>query len=100
MIIALGTPAELVKRHGGNRVLRLSAAGEPDPALLSDFPGVAQVTMEGSRVRVTGTGDFAPAIIAALSSAGHQVRDLDLTDPSLDDVFLTLTGRQLRDGGQ
>ncbi len=59
----------------------------------------AQVTVADARVdiRVAGGRDRAPGLIADLAAAGSPVARVEVTGPTLDDVFLDLTGRSLRD---
>ncbi|PZG00574.1 ATP-binding cassette domain-containing protein [Micromonospora endophytica] len=100
-IVAEDTPANL-KRQLAADVLTVAVVGDPDAAqrLLAGLPGVRQAA-------VTSTGDIQVTladgeqgitdVITALSGAGFGVRALQLARPSLDDVFLNLTGRELRD---
>ncbi len=62
----------------------------------------ASPTAEGTRVVVRiDSGDRAlPELITELHAAGHRVLAAELARPTLDDVFLGLTGRSLREEGQ
>jgi ABC-2 type transport system ATP-binding protein len=91
-IVALDTPARLVDEAGGEHQMRFTlAAGEP--VELAGVPGVTGVSRNGNRVVVTGTGDFATAVTAHLARHHVLVSDLRIDKRTLDDAFLTLTGR-------
>lgn len=62
----------------------------------------ADVSVDGTGVtiRVAHGRDLAPGLVADLSAAGSPAARLEVSGPTLDDVFLDLTGRSLRDAGQ
>jgi ABC-2 type transport system ATP-binding protein len=100
-IVATGTPAELKRRISGDLVTfevpTADAARASD--LLRGKPSVREVSASGGAVRVVveaGDKDALP-LMRALDDAGIAVATLHVAHPSLDDVFLTLTGRSLRD---
>lgn len=99
-IIASGSPEELKRRISGD-VITLSVSGDPDKAaeLLAAEPGVREHTVDGESLRLTVEhGEEAlPAMLRILDGAGISLRAIQLARPSLDDVFLTLTGRSLRE---
>jgi ABC-2 type transport system ATP-binding protein len=98
-IVAAGTPAELKRRISGDLV----TFEVDDPArateLLRGRPDARDVTAvdRGLRVTVDSGETAALPLMRALDEAGVVVRALHIAHPSLDDVFLTLTGRSLRD---
>ncbi|MFN7942293.1 MAG: ABC transporter ATP-binding protein [Thermoanaerobaculia bacterium] len=98
-VIALGTQAELVRRTiGEGRELTVETQGELPPALRAEL-AVAGARIDGARiarVSVDPTADV-PRLLAMLESAGVTARDLRLAVPSLEQVFLHLTGRELRE---
>ncbi len=100
-IVAEGTPAELKRRISGDIVsFEVDAAiAERARALLAAQPGVRDATTTERAVRATvDHGDQAAlALMRALDGAGIPVASLQVARPSLDDVFLTLTGRSLRE---
>ena len=49
------------------------------------------------RVQVRGLSSVLPAIVTSADRAGFRVRDLSVTEPTLETVFINLTGRELRD---
>jgi len=100
-IVAEGTPTELKRALGADLVVvRIDPdAGERARQALVDVPGVDGVETRGDEVIVSttdGPGTVSPVAVA-LSTAGIRVRALTLREPSLDDVFLDLTGHHLRD---
>jgi len=99
-IVAEGTPSELKRRISGDVVsLNLDGHAEAARALLRGQPGVHEVVLAEGTVRVTvDRGDEqAIALMRALEAASIRVLALHVARPSLDDVFLTLTGRSLRE---
>lgn len=97
-IIAVGTPADLVAQHTDGAVLTLALADAAlvDRAALQTCPGVTSVTGQDGDLRVTGRGQFAPSVLSALAAQGVRVTGMHLDEPRLEDVFLALTGRSLR----
>ncbi len=100
-VIAGGTAAELKAQTGGARLeLTLSAAdaGDSDTASVALGPFVAgpvHVSHDGRRLRApvrSGAG-LASTVVRALDEAGVSVDDVEVRQPSLDDVFFALTGR-------
>ncbi|MFF3442872.1 ATP-binding cassette domain-containing protein [Streptosporangium sp. NPDC002721] len=103
-IIADDTPARLKADHAGDRVT-LSFGGERDARrAVTESLGVvagARVERTGARVviEVAGGVQLAPKLLRGLDEAGVEVTGVEVTRPTLDDVFLNLTGRSLREDG-
>jgi len=98
--VAVGTPDELKRRISGDVVtLRVNGAIERARGLLTAQPIVQQVTVADEELRLTvERGEEAlPALLRVLDGAGITMRAISVARPTLDDVFLTLTGRSLRD---
>ena len=98
-MVAEGPPADL-KRNIGNDVLIARLEGDARAALaaLAHVPGVEVVDARGDELvvsAVNGAGVIGP-IAVALDGCGVPVKDLTLRTPTLDDVFLELTGRRIR----
>ena len=98
-VIASGTPGELKALVGGDR-LELQALPGSDPrplaqALAGLGTGPPVVDARAGRVvlPVTGGPEVLPALATRLAASGLRVADLALRRPSLEDVFLALTGR-------
>jgi len=99
-IVASGSPDELKRRISGDVVtLVLDRQPEMARALLAAQPGVreAQLVDRGVRVTVEHGDAQALSLMRVLDGAGVPVASLSVARPSLDDVFLTMTGRSLRD---
>ncbi len=112
-LVALDTPRALRARYGTG-VAEVELTEQAPEALveaLRALPGVGGVEVEaaepdaGRRVRVRfaseegaeAGGAHLPAILGAVAAAGVGVRHLSLREPALDEAFLALTGRGLRD---
>lgn len=76
-----------------------SAAEAAEAARLADQWPAAHVTVSGAHVTVRAAGgrDLAPALMTDLAAAGLHPAGLQVVGPTLDDVFLDLTGRSLRE---
>jgi ABC-2 type transport system ATP-binding protein len=98
-ILDSGTADELIGRRFHERGVHFGRAGAPNDDRLKALPGVSRVSHEADEV-VLYTSDV-PATIAALleltSRAGTEPANLMVRRASLEDVFLELTGRALRD---
>src|SRR6516165_458370 len=100
VIVAKGTPDELKRRVSGDVVtLRVNGAAETARSLLAAQPVVREVAEAEGALRLTVEhGEQAlPVLLRVLDGAGITMTSINLSRPTLDDVFLTLTGRSLRD---
>jgi ABC-2 type transport system ATP-binding protein len=101
-VIALGTPRELIASIGVEHVVEFSA-GVGSMGLtvsaLRELEGVREVTSENGSVQlqVTELHRAVPALLAELNRQGLPLTELRTHSASLEDVFVTLTGRRLRD---
>jgi ABC-2 type transport system ATP-binding protein len=98
-IVAQGTPAELKRRISGDLVtfdVPVDAVARATELLATQARDVTP-TESGLRVTVENGEAQALPLMRALDAAGIKVGALAIRHPSLDDVFLTLTGRSLRD---
>ena len=99
-IVAEGTPEDLKRRISGD-VITLSVSGGPDVAkgVLAAHEGVRDIAVSGRSLRLTvDRGEEAlPGLLRGLDAAGITLESIQLARPSLDDVFLTVTGRSLRE---
>lgn len=96
LIIAEGTAAKLKAEVGGARLeVTLGEANSAAAGALAGFvAGEVQVSHDGRRLRapvLNGSG-LATSVVRALDSAGISVDDVEVHQPSLDDVFFALTG--------
>jgi len=93
-VVALDTPQALISRYaGGVRVVFSTDAA--DVSFLSDVTGVESVGREGPRVVVEGRDAVLVHVAAALAARGLTPSDVRLEQPTLEDVFLTLTGHEM-----
>jgi len=98
-ILEEGTVEELVSRHFQERAVRFDTIAGLTDARLAAMPGVSTVKHEGPEVLVY-TRDVAAtigAVLAAAESLGVEPANLGVRRATLEDVFLDLTGRALRD---
>jgi ABC-2 type transport system ATP-binding protein len=101
-VIALGTPRELVASLGAEHVVEFAvddAVTLPDDVLraLPTVEGVAR-NKETWRLDVREVHRAVPALLAALAERNAAPTQLTTHHATLEDVFMTLTGRRLRDG--
>ena len=98
-VVASDTLQGLHARLPASDSLELEVEGSVDLAALAREPGVERPTQEGKLLRVglADLGRSAPVVLAWLAAHGHPVRRLSSGRANLEDVFLSLTGRQLRD---
>jgi ABC-2 type transport system ATP-binding protein len=99
-IVAEGTPAELKRRVSGD-VVTLEIAGDVERArqAIAAHPDVRDITGGGASVRLTvDHGErILVELVKVLADAGATLTAVQLARPTLDDVFLTVTGRSLRE---
>jgi ABC-2 type transport system ATP-binding protein len=95
-VIAGGTAAELKAQTGGARLeVTLSQAGPAASQALEPFvAGPVHISHDGRRLRapVRSATGLATTVVRALDEAGVTVDDVEVHQPSLDDVFFALTG--------
>jgi ABC-2 type transport system ATP-binding protein len=94
-VVAVDTPAGLVSRVDVEQRMRFRPTTALDDRLLTALPEVTGVARHGDQVVVTGTGNLVHAVTAVL--ARHQIiaAELRVEQASLDDAFVSLTGRGL-----
>jgi ABC-2 type transport system ATP-binding protein len=98
-IIADDTPERLKATHVGDKII-LGFQHETDAAAAaSRIPHRLQRYGRELLISVVGAPRLVPGILDDLRSASVPVASIEVTRPTLDDVFLTLTGRSLREGG-
>ncbi len=101
-VIALGTPRELIASLGAEHVVEFAAddAATPEVETLAALPSVERVTRESGswRLTVREVHRAVPALLASLAQRGASPTHLTTHHATLEDVFMSLTGRSLRDG--
>jgi ABC-2 type transport system ATP-binding protein len=101
-LLALGPPAELKRSTGADTVVTVTASGDLDAlakVLQADVPGAQQATRVDSTVvvEVQAQTGVLPLVFAAADRHGFEVSDLSVTEPTLETVFINLTGKDLRE---
>jgi ABC-2 type transport system ATP-binding protein len=101
-MIALGTPRALIASLGAQYVVEFAVAdGVTLPeAELAGLPGVVGVRQESGhwRLQAAELHTVVPSLLALLGRKGIALTELSTHAPTLEDVFVDLTGRHLRDG--
>jgi ABC-2 type transport system ATP-binding protein len=99
-IIAQGSPEELVASLGAQQILEFRTASELPEGELEALPGICGVqTKNGSYVLcIERIGAALPALLVELQRRGVELESLQTHQATLEDVFVNLTGRALRDG--
>jgi ABC-2 type transport system ATP-binding protein len=98
-IVAEGTPTELKRKIGTDMIIaRLDGDAKQVCPIVEHLPGVLDAEAHGDELLVSATDGPATLgpVAVALSSCGVPIRDLTLRTPSLDDVFLELTGARFQ----
>jgi len=100
-VIALGTPRELIASVSAGHIVEFSAggAGVTEASALLRIEGVKDVRTEHGRaqLQVADLHHSVPAILSELTRQGVSLTDLRTRTATLEDVFVALTGRRLRD---
>jgi ABC-2 type transport system ATP-binding protein len=94
-IVACDTPAALTAHHGGPVRITFSTTNGYQPDHLLTVPGVESATAVAGTVTVTGQSTAAVHVAAALAEQGVTPADYRTHYPSLEDVFLSMTGHRL-----
>jgi ABC-2 type transport system ATP-binding protein len=98
-VIAEGTPGQLIGRLRAPHILEFSSDPPAALDLVSAIPGAFEPRQRGNHwaVSVNSLAEAIPALLAALDTAGARLEELSTRRAMLEDVFLALTGRELRD---
>ncbi|MDH3223877.1 MAG: ABC transporter ATP-binding protein [Gemmatimonadota bacterium] len=97
-VIEMGTPAELVRRQCPERGVFFTSAGDGISQRLEAIPGVRSARTEGEAHTLWGEGDdFVTNVIRFIAQEGIQITGFRTEVPTLEDVFLKLTGHGIRD---
>jgi ABC-2 type transport system ATP-binding protein len=96
-IVDIGPPAALVARHCPTRTVIVRTADPSAVARFQAMEGIASVTCQGQIVSIQGSGsDLVTRVIHCLAEHRIPVEDFRTELPSLEDVFLKLTGHTIR----
>jgi len=101
-ILAMDTPKNLKESVGADHVVTISATGDLDA-----FARLLRDQVEGAttsrlldntiQLHIKGTAGVLPRIVAVAEQGGFNITDLSVAEPSLETVFINLTGKELRD---
>ncbi len=99
-VIALGTPAELKASIPGGYVVQLKFSAVPEALIerLKSISGVTEVRATGNSVDIYASrgGSMIGEVAAAAAENSVDLRDVHISEPSLENLFLHHTGRSLR----
>jgi ABC-2 type transport system ATP-binding protein len=101
-LLALGPPAELKRSTGADTIVTLQASGDLDKLakiLEEDVPGAQQATRVDSSVvvEVRNQQGVLPIVFNVAERHGYDVSDVSVNEPTLETVFINLTGKDLRE---
>jgi ABC-2 type transport system ATP-binding protein len=101
-ILALDTPSALKRSVGADTIVTVKSSA--DPAALanhisSELEGITRMREidGGVELHVTGAARIVPRVVSAAESGGFDVLDLTVAEPTLETVFINLTGKELRE---
>jgi ABC-2 type transport system ATP-binding protein len=101
-ILALDTPEALKRSVAADTIVTIKATGDLQilaNALETGVPGVTHSRLidKGVELHVTSGERVLAKVVAAAEAGGFEVGDLSVAEPSLETVFINLTGKELRD---
>ena len=101
-LLALDTPAALKSQVNADTIVTVTATGDREElgrALSARIPGVtlSRPIEGGVELHVKGKDRLLPAVVTGAEEAGFPVLDISVTAPTLETVFINLTGKELRD---
>jgi ABC-2 type transport system ATP-binding protein len=101
-ILALDTPAALKRSVGADTIVTVKASGEMETLAERLAQEIAEVTRTrvidgGVELHVKEAERLVPRVVNAAESGGFDLADLSVSEPSLETVFISLTGKELRD---
>jgi ABC-2 type transport system ATP-binding protein len=101
-ILALDTPADLKRSVGADTIIAVKCDGEPEALAAMFTSAIDGITRTrdipgGIELHIQGTDRLVPRVVAAAEAGGYSLADLSVTEPTLETVFIGLTGKDLRD---
>jgi len=99
-IIALGTPSDLIESLGADQIIEFRVTKEIDDEPLTNLPAVSHLHKHGDEYSLTVSemGAALPALLAEIKRQQSELLSLTTHQATLEDVFVSLTGRMLREG--
>ncbi|QQR45990.1 ABC transporter ATP-binding protein [Myxococcus xanthus] len=101
-VIARGTPRDIITTLGAEQVIELEAEPSPDLERLRPLPSVVAAQRHAGRItlRVRELHLALPEVLREVAAGGGQLLHLSTRRPTLDDVFIDMTGRSLRESAE
>jgi ABC-2 type transport system ATP-binding protein len=101
-ILALDTPAGLKRSVGADTIVTVKADGDMDALARDLSAAIDEVTNTraidgGLELHVKQAPRLVPRVVAVAEQGGFDLADLSISEPSLETVFISLTGKELRD---
>jgi ABC-2 type transport system ATP-binding protein len=101
-ILALDSPTELKRSVGADTIVTVKADGDMDVLARRLSDAISEVahtrTIDGGlELHVKEAQRLVPRVVGAADEAGFELADLSVAEPSLETVFISLTGKELRD---
>jgi ABC-2 type transport system ATP-binding protein len=101
-ILAIDTPKSLKETVGADSIVTITATGDLDALtrlLKERVEGATKSQLVDSiiQLHVKGTSGVLPKVVAAAEQGGFNITDLSVAEPTLENVFINLTGKELRD---
>jgi len=99
-IVALDSPEALIRSLGAEELLIFNIDSALPPAFENAISKLGRMEKQGDRVVIHGKGNNATLVnevVSLLARQGIQFRDLRTEQPTMEDVFLNLTGRAMKD---
>jgi ABC-2 type transport system ATP-binding protein len=98
-IVAIGSPTDLIASLGAGQILEVESEGELDLGHLQQLPGVREASHRLGRyvLSLADIGAALPPLLAYISERQLTLRSLTSHEATLEDVFIRMTGRALRD---
>jgi ABC-2 type transport system ATP-binding protein len=101
-ILALDTPAELKRSVGADTIVTVKASGDAEQLAEVFRSRLERLTHiralpDGVELQVRGADRLVPRVVEAAETGGFSLADLSVAEPTLETVFIGLTGKELRD---
>ena len=101
-ILALDTPTALKRSVGADTIVTVKAGGDTErlaEAFEAQLEGLTRTRAlpDGVELQIRGSDRLVPRIVEAAENAGFSLADLSVAEPTLETVFIGLTGKELRD---
>ena len=101
-ILALDTPAALKRSVGADTIVTVKTSADPAAVahhLSGEIDGITRMREidGGVELHISGAERIVPRLVAASESGGFDVIDLTVAEPTLETVFINLTGKELRE---